>query len=74
METVIKVNESELNDSLLKKLKNLISDLDNPKIEIHITEGLTSEFFKKLDASIKQSEEGKVISFTMDELSAHLSK
>lgn len=74
METIIKVKAEELDNAFVEKLKAVLLGLKNPEIIIHITDGGNDEYFKKLDASIRQYETGEVTSFTMEELSAYLTK
>lgn len=74
METIIKIKANELDNALVEKLKAMLSGLKNPEIVIHITDNGNSEYFRQLDASIRQYEKGEITSFTMEELSAYLAK
>ena len=74
MEAIIKIQANELDNTLVEKLKTMLSGLKNPEIEIHITDNGNSEYFRQLAASIRQYEKGEVVSFTMEELTAYLSK
>ncbi len=70
METVIKVSISELTDGFLDKIRSFIGSEEGYEIEVHL-KNANSVFYQKLDASIQQAAEGKVIRFTPDELDAY---
>jgi hypothetical protein len=66
METVIKVNPSELNSSLLDKIKSFIGNKKNIDVTISLKE-FDPDYVDSLDRSIAQGESGDVISMTMEE-------
>lgn len=75
METIIKINPSELNESLLDKIRNLISGKENAEIIISVQDTppkkylrneTRDEYFARLNKSIEQLEKGNVISFSKD--------
>jgi hypothetical protein len=77
METVIKINLSELNASLLDKIRNLISGNDDAEITISVQDTPSKkylrnetreEYFARLNKSIEQLKKGNVISFTPEAL------
>lgn len=65
METVIKLDPSELNVSLLDKIKTFIGKKKNVDVIISLRE-FDPEYAETLNYSIEQTEE-KVISMTMEE-------
>ena len=75
MKTIIKVSPSELNESLLDKIKKIIGSTENAKIIISIhnrSEGYLrkesrDEYFDRLNESLEQLEKGNVVSFTAEE-------
>ena len=74
METVIKVNPSELNSSLLNKIKKFIGNKNNVNVTISLQE-FDPAYAEILDRSIEQIESGKeVISMTMEEFVAYTPK
>lgn len=67
MDAVIKLKASELNATLIDRIKALLKDNDDAEITISINN--TLEYYKVLDKSRKDLEEGQnLISFTMEEL------
>lgn len=67
METVIKINPSELNASLIDKIKNFIGDKKNIDVTISLKE-FDPEYKDELNKSIQQAESGhELISMTMEE-------
>jgi hypothetical protein len=71
METVIKVNPSELNMNLIDKLKAFIGSKENIDVTISLREYDIS-FQEELDISLGQSNEPKeIISMTMEEFIAY---
>lgn len=67
METIIKVNPSELNEDLLKKIKSIIGDNTNIDVTISLNE-YDAAYAESLNQSIYQAEENRDIqSFTMEE-------
>jgi hypothetical protein len=71
METVIKVNPSELNASLLDKIKNFIGNKKNIDVTISLKE-YDPDYVDALDRSIAQAESGEVVSMTMEEFVAYM--
>ena len=47
METIIKIDPAELNESLLDKIRNLLTGRDNPSITIIIHDKTIKEPFEK---------------------------
>jgi hypothetical protein len=81
METIIKVNSSELNKSLLDKIRKFIGNKENAEITISITSAkehsrneTREQYFARLDKSIENLETGNVVSFTTDEFKSFSSK
>lgn len=74
METIIKVNPSELNESLLEKIKKFIGGKDNIDVTISLKE-YDKAYVDELDKSINDAEKGdNMISFTMEEFMAYTTK
>lgn len=73
METVIKVNPSELNSSLLEKIKEFIGTNDNVDVTISLRE-FDPDYAEALDRSIEQAESGNVVSMTMEDLDVYVPK
>jgi hypothetical protein len=71
METIIKLSPSELNASLLNKLKKLIGGKTNVDVTISVKE-YDAEYAAELDNSIEQAESGQnMVSFSMEEFMAY---
>ena len=71
METIIKVTPSELNSTLLKKIKKFIGNKDNVDVTISFHE-FDPDYVDSLDRSIEHAESGKeLISMTMEEFIAY---
>ncbi len=70
METIIKVDPSELSSSLLEKIKNFIGNKRNVEVTISLKE-VDLEYKETLDRSLRQAESNDVISFTMEEFIAY---
>lgn len=77
METIIKIIPSELNESLLDKIRNLISGHENAEITISaqdtppkkcLRNETRDEYFARLYKSLEQLEKRNVISFTPEAL------
>jgi len=67
METIIKVNPSELNENLLDKIKKFIGGKDNVDVTISLRE-FDREYANALDRSIEEAENDKeLITFTMND-------
>ena len=73
METVIKVNPSELNAKLLHKIKKFIGKKENIDVTISLKE-FDPDYVDALDRSIEQAQSGDVLSFTMEEFAAYTPK
>lgn len=74
METVITVNPSELNSSLLNKIKKFIGKKNNVDVIISLRE-FDSAYTTALDKSIEQAEAGdEIISMTMEDFVAYTPK
>lgn len=73
MNAVIKVKASELNASLLDRIKTLISDNQDAEVTISVVDK-RGEYLEKLNRSIKDLEDGNVVSFTMEELEEYSAK
>ncbi len=73
METVININPSELNLSLLNKIKKFIGKKDNVDVTISLRE-FDPAYSDALERSIEQAENGDVISMTMEEFVAYTPK
>ena len=73
METVIKVTPSELNSSLLDKIRSFIGNIKNIDVTICLKE-FDPDYADALDRSIAQAESGDVISMTLEEFVAYTPK
>lgn len=73
METEIRVKPSELNMTLLDKIKNYIGNKKNIDVTISIKE-FDPDYVDSLNKSISQAESNDVISFTMEEFVAYIPK
>lgn len=74
METIIKVNLSELDIKLLEKIKDFIGTRKNVDVTISLKEIPVGDeaFLDSLDHSIKQADDRRnLISFTMEEFMAY---
>jgi hypothetical protein len=70
METVIKLSPSELNETLLNKIRSLIGNKKNVNVTISLEE-FDLDYAEALDRSITEAESGDVISMTMKEFAAY---
>jgi hypothetical protein len=71
METVITVNPSELNASLLNKIKKFIGKKNNVDVVISLRE-FDPAYVEALDHSIEQAEKGnQLISMTMEDFMSY---
>jgi len=70
METIIKVNPSELNENLLNKIRNFIGSKNNIDVTISLKE-FDAEYADAVDHSIEEAESKDLISFTMDDFMAY---
>lgn len=67
METVIKIHPSELNSSLISKIKEFIGNKENVDVTISLRE-FDPEYVDSLDRSIDQAEKGQdLITLSMEE-------
>lgn len=74
METIIKVRPSELNETLLEKIKKFIGGKDNVDVTISLRE-YDKSYVDELDKSINEAERGEnLVSFTMEEFMAYIPK
>lgn len=73
METIIKIHPDELNKTLLNKIRKFIGKKENIDITISVKE-FDPAYADVLDTSIKQAENGDVISLTMEEFVAYTPK
>jgi hypothetical protein len=73
METIIKIHPDELNKTLLNKIRKFIGKKENIDITISVKE-FDPAYADALDTSIKQVENGDVISLTMEEFVAYTPK
>ena len=74
METVIKIHPSELNSTLLNKIKKFIGDKENVDVTISLKE-FDPAYEDALDRSIDQAESGQeLITMTMEEFVAYTPK
>jgi hypothetical protein len=74
METVIKLNPSELNSSLINKIKKFIGNNNNVDVTISLRE-FDPAYVDELDRSIEQAEKGQeLIDMTMEEFVAYTPK
>lgn len=71
METIIKVNPAELNESLLDKIRKFIGSKKNVDVTISLKE-FDPEYVEMLDRSIEEAEKGEnLVSFTMEDFMAY---
>ena len=82
MDTVIRVSPEEFNEHLFEKIKLLLKNSANSKLVIEISardkgnmvKEAASEYWTRVNRSIKEIEDGKGMSFTMKELDEYLHK
>jgi hypothetical protein len=71
METIIKVNPSELNEDLLDKIKKFIGGRENVDVTISLKD-LDPEYAEALNRSIEEAENSdSLVSFTMEDFMAY---
>jgi hypothetical protein len=70
METIIKIKPAELTQSLIDRIRQFIGTTEGYEIELHL-KPVDAAFYQKLDASLREASEGKIIRFTPDELDAY---
>ena len=74
METVIKIHPSELNSSLINKIKEFIGDKENIDVTISLKE-FNPDYADALNRSIDQAESGEeIITMTMEEFVTYTPK
>lgn len=73
METEIRVKPSELNTTLLDKIKTFIGNKKNIDVTISIKE-FDPDYVDSLNESISQAKSNDVISFTLEEFVAYAPK
>ena len=73
METIIKVSPSELNPSLLEKIKKFIGNNTNVDVVISLHE-FDPLYAEALDRSIEQSENGDIVAMTMEQFTQYIPK
>ncbi|WP_276501342.1 hypothetical protein [Terrimonas pollutisoli] len=74
METVIKIHPSELNSSLINKIRKFIGNNENVDVTISLKE-FDPAYVDALDRSIDQAENGdELITMTMEEFVAYTPK
>ena len=82
MDAVIKINSSEFNEEVFKKIKSLIKSFGTAEVTIAITNKTGSmfrseseeEYWTRLSKSIVDIEQGNGIIFSMSELEDYISK
>ena len=73
MKAVIEINGNEFTDDVFNRIKSLIGGRTDATVRISIEETslfpkeTKEEYFARLNKSIKEREEGKVVSFTWKE-------
>ena len=76
MDAVIRLHLSELTEKSISRIRDIFSKAsgkNDPELIISLSPNLNrSEYFERLDASIKQYEEGNMVSFTMESLEQYL--
>lgn len=72
MKTTVRVKLSEMDASLLERLKHAFAKLSNekdPEVDIVLHSSLyDSDFMALMEKSVTEMEEGKTVVFTMDSL------
>ncbi len=72
MDAVIKIPASEFTQDLFNKISDLLKNNKNAEITIAVKQNESNEsndaYFKRLQKSITDIENGKAVIFTMDEL------
>jgi hypothetical protein len=81
MDAVIKVSPEEFDENLFAKVKSLLKNSADSKVIIEIAsknknllEDPASEYWTKINQSIKDLENGKGVVFTMEELEEYVNK
>jgi hypothetical protein len=71
METIIKVNPSELNEILLDKIRKFIGSRDNIDVTISLKE-FDRDYANSLDQSIDEAENtDQLVTFSMDDFMSY---
>jgi hypothetical protein len=71
METIIKVNPSELNEILLDKIRKFIGSRDNIDVTISLKE-FDRDYANSLDQSIEEAENtDQLVTFSMDDFMSY---
>ncbi|HEY4326556.1 MAG TPA: hypothetical protein VGN20_21405 [Mucilaginibacter sp.] len=71
METIIKVNPSELNENLLDKIRKFIGNKNNIDVTISLKE-FDPEYADALNHSIEEAQKGDdLITFTMEDFMSY---
>lgn len=73
METIIKVHPSELNSTLLNKIRDFVGNKKNVEVTISLKE-FDPGYAEDLDRSLEEADTGNIISFTMEEFVAYKPK
>ncbi len=78
MKAVIELNADEFTESAFDEIRQLLKKRVNARVRISIEDNVRfpakqtkEEYFASLDKSIKQVEEGNVITFTWEEFEAY---
>lgn len=78
MKAVIEMSGDEFTNDVFDRIKSLIVNHKHATVRISIDESKSfseretkEEYFARLDKSIKQAEEGEVVTFTWDEFEAY---
>ncbi len=81
MDAVFKVPASEFNEELFKKIIALVKGTNSDitiavkdKTDVVVHSETNEQFFKKLNKSVEDVEQGKGVTFTMKELNEFISK
>jgi len=78
MQADIRLHLSELSETTIAKIKAMLGlavAYSDPEIVISVnTDEKKREYYKKLEESLRQGEEGKVVTFTMKELEDYIEK
>lgn len=78
MKAVIELSGSEFTKDAFDRITNLLANKSKARVRISIEEASIfppkeskEEYFARLDKSIKQAEEGNVVTFTWEEFEAY---
>ena len=67
MEAIIKITPAELTKELIDRIQSFIGEGAGYEIELHVR-NVDEAFYQKLDTSIQEAKEGKIVRFTPEEL------